>query len=87
MLRIDVCQPLAGGFWCSFFLQGMHKFSIVHYAGTACYDTKGFCDKNKDAISTEAATLIASTTDSVLSAFFKLAGADVCRIWTIQKQV
>ncbi len=27
--------------------RGMHKFSIVHYAGVACYDTKGFCDKNK----------------------------------------
>jgi hypothetical protein len=25
----------------------MHKFSVAHYAGVACYDTKGFCDKNK----------------------------------------
>jgi myosin I len=45
-------------------------FTIQHYAGHVTYEVDGFCERNRDAISTDLLKLVQSTTDPFLSALF-----------------
>jgi myosin-5 len=42
---------------------------VHHYAGAVCYDSEGFCARNKDAIMQEAVDMIRSSTNQVLKNF------------------
>lgn len=57
--------------------QAQYKFILTHYAGPVPYDTKDFCDKNKDAISADAVALLQTSSDPVASAFFAVAPSAV----------
>ncbi|CAK4680520.1 hypothetical protein LEN26_011023 [Aphanomyces euteiches] len=43
-----------------------HTFGIHHYAGWVSYDTYGFCDKNKDMLHSEIASLVRHSTNIFL---------------------
>jgi myosin-5 len=45
------------------------QFVVKHYAGAVCYDSEGFCDRNRDAIMQEAVDMIHSSTNTIVKSF------------------
>ncbi|TYZ64553.1 hypothetical protein PybrP1_008620 [[Pythium] brassicae (nom. inval.)] len=55
--------------------RGKRQFVIHHYAGSVCYSTNGFCEKNKDHMHTEATDLMKTSTLAFVRAIFETADA------------
>ncbi|KAI1889294.1 hypothetical protein AGOR_G00177680 [Albula goreensis] len=47
------------------------QFGILHFAGVVCYDSQGFLEKNRDALSSDIIQLVETSTNKLLKQIFQ----------------